>query len=359
MFDAKRIASLDAKRIAGLSVLLSVLLSTPLSVTARPCGARAGQAADAGGARRVRFLRAAGASTDAATGLPTRVVHRASGVVLVLIPAGEFLMGSPAGEAERLVDERRHRRVITRPFYLGETEVTAGQFRRFARDAGYRTDAERGVEEGGHRTGAFAATPDGDRRWTASASWRSAFPNLGEYRARDDHPVVHVSWNDARRFAEHYGLLLPTEAQWEYAARAGSRTRFPWGDDEGGGAGHGNVQDASGRRRFPAWNTSFSFDDGVALLAPVGRYRPNAWGVRDAVGNVAEWCRDVYREDYPADGTDERAAVGGLGEPRVIRGGSWLDAPDSQRPAKRIGFEPQRRRDFVGFRVAASAEAVR
>jgi formylglycine-generating enzyme required for sulfatase activity len=291
--------------------------------------------------------------------LPTRVVHRASGVVLVLIPAGEFLMGSPGEEADRSVDERRHRRVITRPFYLGETEVTAGQFRRFVLDTRYQTDAERGVEEGGHGEGAFAATPDGDRRWTADASWRQPFPNLKEYRARDDHPVVHVSWNDARRFVEHYGLQLPTEAQWEYAARAGSRTRFFWGDEEAGGKGYGNVQDTSGRRRFARWNSSFAFDDGVVLLAPAGRYRPNAWRVRDVVGNVSEWCRDAYLKDYPADGTDERAAEGAGDAPRVIRGGSWLDAPDFQRSAKRIGFAPQGRRDFVGFRVAAGVEAVK
>lgn len=338
-----------------LFVSLPLLLALPAPGLAQGRDARAKSGA---GARRASFVRAAGASTDAATGLPTRVVHKASGVVLVLIPAGEFLMGSPEGEPERLRDERRHRRVITRPFYLGETEVTAGQFRRFARAARYRTDAERGAEEGGHRTGAFAATPDGDRNWAASASWKNPFPNLGGRRAREDHPVVHVSWNDARRFVEHYGLRLPTEAQWEYAARAGSRTRFFWGDEAAGGRGFGNVQDASGRRRFPRWNSSFPFDDGVAVLAAAGRYRPNAWGIRDVVGNVSEWCEDVFHADYPADGTDERAAAGVGGAPRVIRGGSWLDAPDFQRSAKRIGFLPQGRRDFIGFRVAAGVEAV-
>jgi formylglycine-generating enzyme required for sulfatase activity len=166
------------------------------------------------------------ARTDAATGLPTRIVHEASGIVLVLIPAGEFRMGSPEDEAGRTGHERQHRRVIRAPFYLGETEVTVAQFARFVNATGYRTDAERGTEESGHGRGAFAATPDGDREWTATASWRNPFPNLPDHRPRDDHPVVHVSWNDAQQFAAHFGLRLPSEAQWEYAARAGSRERF-------------------------------------------------------------------------------------------------------------------------------------
>lgn len=312
-----------------------------------------------GGRRRSGFVAVAGSGVDAATGLPARVVHEASGVVLVLVPAGEFWMGSPPDEPGRERDERRHRRVVREPFYLGETEVTVAQFRRFVRATRYLTDAERGVEESGHRRGAFAATPDGEREWSAAASWRNPFPTLRGYRPSERHPVVHVSWHDAARFAEHYRLRLPTEAQWEYAARAGSATRFHWGDAEAGGRGHGNVKDAAGRRRFPVWNDAFAFDDGVVLLADVGRYRPNAWGLRDVVGNVSEWCQDVFRDEYPADGSDERAAEGPGGEARVLRGGSWLDSPDYQRPAKRLGFRPQGRRDFIGFRVAASADAVR
>jgi formylglycine-generating enzyme required for sulfatase activity len=309
--------------------------------------------------QRVKSVPAERATIDAATGLPTRIVHKESGIALVLIPAGEFEMGSPADEPDRLNDERQHRRIIRRPFYLGETEVTIEQFRRFVRATKYQTDAERGVEEGGHAKGAFSATPNGDRQWTASASWQNPFPNIKEYHVSDNHPVVHVSWNDAKRFVEHYGLQLPTEAQWEYAARAGSRTRFFWGDAESDGIGYGNVKDVSGRKRFPTWNSSFTFDDRVVLLSIVGQYRPSAWKVHDMVGNVSEWCQDAYVKDYPADGTDERAMEVDSNAPRVIRGGSWLDAPDFNRSAKRIGFYPQGRRDFVGFRVAATIESVR
>ncbi|GEM_PF-2271266 len=305
------------------------------------------------------IVRAPGAALDEKTGLPTRIVHRASGIELILIPAGEFLMGSPADEVGRGRRENQHRRVIRQPFYLGETEVTVAQFRKFVQATKYETDAERGVNEGGHAKGAFATTPDGKdpREWVAAANWRNPFPSLKDYRLNDRHPVVQVSWNDARRFVEHYGLRLPTEAQWEYAARAGSRTRFFWGETECEGQGFGNVRDSSGQRRFPSWGLAFPFDDGVALISVVGRYRPNAWGVRDLIGNVSEWCEDAYRE-YPAEGGDE-AAQGASEAARVMRGSSWLDAPDFSRSAKRLGFAPQGRRDFVGFRVALQAASVK
>jgi formylglycine-generating enzyme required for sulfatase activity len=300
---------------------------------------------------------AAEAGTDARTGLPTRIVHQASGIVLVLIPAGEFQMGSPVEEAGRGEDERQHRRVIRAPFYLGETEVTAGQFANFAQATGYRTDAERGTEESGHGQGAFAATPDGNRDWSAAASWRNPFPNLPDHRPQDGHPVVHVSWNDAQQFCTRFGLRLPSEAQWEYANRAGGRERFSWGDSAAGGKGFSNVHDATATKRFATWNFPFPFDDGAALLSAAGIYRPNAWGLRDMTGNVAEWCQDAYREDYPADGADESAAQGDSRSIRVLRGCSWVDSPDLCRSAARAGFYPYSRRDFVGFRVVRTLDS--
>jgi formylglycine-generating enzyme required for sulfatase activity len=300
---------------------------------------------------------AEGALADPLTRLSTRVLHKPSGLVLVLIPAGAFQMGSPPEEAERLADERQHLRLVKKPFYLGETEVTVAQFRRFVRATGYLTDAERSGEEGSRGKGAFASTPDGDREWSALASWQNPFPNLPEYQISEHHPVVQVSWNDAKRFVEHYGLQLPSEAQWEYAARAGSRTRFFWGDSQAGGEGYGNLKDASGRKRFPRWNSSFPFNDSVILLADVRRFRPNPWNVYDLVGNVSEWCQDAYAKDYSnAGATDEGSREADSQAPRVIRGSAWLDAPDFSRSAKRIAFRPQGRRDFVGFRVAATTE---
>jgi sulfatase modifying factor 1 len=284
-----------------------------------------------------------GAATDPTTGLPARVVHEASGVVMVLVPAGEFRMGQ--GKAA-------HRRVIRNPFYMGETEVTNAQFRRFVEAAGYRTDAERGVPLEGRTTGSFAHVPsgtrEGQRDWSEVASWRRPFPYLGDPPPRDDHPVVHVTWNDAAAFAAHFGLRLPTEAEWEYAARAGTTTTYPWGDDPAGGAGYANLGDQAHKREFPAGNPPFPFDDGAATLAPVGAYKSNAWGLKDMIGNLEEWVQDTYAK-YPADGADESAATGGAG--RVIRGRSWLDGPGMNRPA----VQQFARRDFIGFRVAVTA----
>ena len=332
---------------------LAVLIATPAGFS-QSSGTNRGPDARPHPSQQSTISPAPGWTRDARTGLPTRIVHKPSGIVLVLIPAGEFLMGLAEGEPGKIARDRRHRRIIRKPFYLGETEVTVGQFRRFVRATGYETDAERGTQENDKLgPGAFASTPQGDRSWNIAASWRNPFPNLKDYRLRDDHPVVQVSWNDARRYCEHFGLQLPTEAQWEYAYRAGSCERFPWGDDEAGGEGYGNVVDQTHKKRFPSANLWFPFDDGAALIAPVGRYRANAWGLRDMVGNVQEWCQDALNT-YPGDGADETAAPGGDGSSRAMRGGLWLGAPENCRSAARFFFAPQGRRDFIGFRVALS-----
>ncbi|HKR15022.1 MAG TPA: SUMF1/EgtB/PvdO family nonheme iron enzyme [Pyrinomonadaceae bacterium] len=288
-------------------------------------------------------------TADPQTSLPTRIVHKPSGITLVLVPAGQFRMGSPENELDRGSGERQHLRLIRKPFYMGETEVTVAQFRRFINATRYLTDAERGTEEGGHHKGAFATVADGERDWSEVANWQNPYPNFKEYCLGDDHPVVQVSWNDAKRFVDHFGLQLPTEAQWEYAMRAGTTTRFFWGDGEADGKGYGNIKDLASKKRFSRWVQSFPFDDGSTFVNVAGSYKPNPWKLHDMVGNVQEWCQDQYVREYPPDGSDETAIENGVG--RVMRGGSWFDAPDAQRSAKRFAFAPQGRRDFIGFRV--------
>jgi formylglycine-generating enzyme required for sulfatase activity len=254
-------------------------------------------------------------------GRPEAYAHAASGITLRLIPAGG-----------------------TRPpFYIGVTEVTTGQFRRFVEATAYRTDAERGVDDGnGHGRGSFTAGREGNREWSTEANWRSAFHHFPEFRLADDTPALHLSWNDAHAFAEHYGLRLPTEAEWEHAARAGQRAAWPWGDTPAGGAAHANVRDRTAAH-FAQPERAFPFDDGVLLVAPAGSFRPNAWGLHDTVGNLAEWVEDRW-----APGSDAR----------VIRGGSWYDEPDGASLAARAAMHPAARRDFIGFRVALSVERV-
>jgi formylglycine-generating enzyme required for sulfatase activity len=302
------------------------------------------------------YVKARGTAMDAVTGLPKRIIHKASGIALVLIPAGEFVMGSPPSEANRLRDEDQHRRIIRQAFYMGETEVTVAQFRRFVTATKYQTDAEAGTPLDVHRVGSFAAVPGGDRAWSLVANWRNPFPNLPEYRRQDDHPVIHVSWNDAKRFSQHFGFQLPTEAQWEYAARAGTQTSYFWGEQAEDGARFANVNDAQARRRFKDVGQAFSFDDGAALVTKVGSYRPNAWGLYDMVGNIVEWVEDAYVRCYPGDGADESAATNDVKSGRVLRGGSWLDSQTHTRSAVRVTMTEAARRDFIGFRVVKKIE---
>lgn len=130
---------------------------------------------------------------------------------------------------------------------------------------------------------------------------------------------------------------------------AGAKTAYPWGDDPAGGAGHANLADKSHGAEFAWANVLFPFDDGAATLSRAGVYKPNAWGLKDMIGNIEEWVQDAYAK-YPADGADERPAADGAG--RVIRGRSWLDGPGMNRPA----VQQAARRDFIGFRVARSID---
>lgn len=280
-----------------------------------------------------------------------RIEHEASGVAMRYIPPGEYVMGSPASDGLRAVDEQSHRRVIRKGFYLGETEVTVGQWRRFVGLTGYRTDAERGTPWHDYTRGGFVTSRQGKGEWCDAAQWMNPFPHLPDYRLVDAHPVVMVSWSDSMSFCEHYALSLPSEAQWEWACRAGANTQFPWGRTSTGISRYANVADAGARQKF-ALMAACAEDDGAALLASVGSYEANAYGLRDMVGNVAEWCRDSYKANYPADGAGDEAATGS-GMEKVARGGSWFHLPVECRPAYRMGNQSVAlRNDYLGFRVA-------
>lgn len=271
----------------------------------------------------------------------------ASCPVLVAVPAGRFRMGFDGGEEGR--PEGPVREVsIGYAFALGKFEVTQAEFAAFVADTGY-------LMRGGCQVWA------GEWRFPREADWTD--PGYGRVPF-DDEPVACVSWQDARAYVDWLAgrtgkrYRLPSEAEWEYAARAGSAGEYFW-SAEGGDAGPGracefaNVYDRAGAAANGFDWAPFDCDDGFPRAAPVGSFRANAFGLHDMVGNVWEWTADCYQAPYPArpaDGAPLEAA--GPCEKRVARGGSWITRPSRQRVSFR-GRDPEDTLySFFGFRVA-------
>src|SRR5262249_2819186 len=186
------------------------------------------------------------------------------GMSLLLLPPGKFLMGSPKGEADRLDEELQHEVEITQPFYLGMYEVTVGQFRAFVKDTNYVTEAEKDGKGGRAFDGKeFVQKPE--------FTWKNLY-----FAQTDDHPVVVVSWNDAVAFCawlskkEGRNYRLPTEAEWEYACRGGTKTRFSAGEKEEDLRWLGNIADAALKGKWAEASWSVHWDDGFGFTAPVG-----------------------------------------------------------------------------------------
>ena len=243
----------------------------------------------------------------------------------------------------------QHRVRITKPFYLGTYHVTRGQFRQFVEDTGYKTDAEKG-----EKPGAWGWDPDKKAfGFNEKYSWRNA-----GFEQTDEHPVVNVSWNDAVAFCkwlskkEGKTYRLPTEAEWEYACRAGTTTRYYSGDDPETLAKVGNVADAAAKAKFPDWKYTIKASDGYVFTAPVGKFKPNAFGLYDMHGNAWQWCADWYGAEYYAKSPADDPTGPDSGDDRVLRGGSWDIGPDDARSADRFGYWPSDRVDDTGFRVA-------
>lgn len=279
----------------------------------------------------------------------------------VKIAPGTFMMGSPTGEVGRSDDETQHSVTLTKGFFMGTTLVTRGQFAAFALATGYRTTAEK---EGW----AFGWTANKAEK-VNGASWR----NPG-FNQTDDHPVVEVTWDDAVAFCqwlsqkESERCRLPTEAEWEYACRAGTKTAYPWGNNPDEGSGWANVSDLAMSREldFNGEWPDFKFDDGYVFTSPVGKFKANAWGLYDMIGNTWEWCSDCFG-DYPSgdatdpigpslEGAKDFSFVNYSGPARIARGGSWYGNPRTCRCAARLIVPPVMREDYFGFRVVLDSE---
>lgn len=264
---------------------------------------------------------------------------------LVVVPAGSFIMGSPSWEESHQDDESpMHRVVIDQPFAVGVHEVTRGDFTRFVWATDHATEAScRQMDryKGFNHEGVNWLSHEG-RNWLDPG-----------YRQDDGHPVTCVSWDDAQAYVvwlsrhtgEDYRLL--SESEWEYVARAGTSTARYWGESESE-----QCRNANGADQQSGVNWGTSCDDGFAVTAPVGSFTKNAFGLYDAVGNVWEWTEDCWNENYvqaPRDGSPWENE--GCGR-RVVRGGSWLDAPGNLRSADRHGNDAGDRRYNLGFRIA-------
>lgn len=267
------------------------------------------------------------------------------GMRMVRIEPGAFRMGIGESPIPKEVlakswrdkitfdEQPAHYVTISRPFYMGACEVTNAQYEQF--DPAHR--ALRG--------------------------------KLG-FSTGDDEAVVFVDWHEATKFCQwlsntegtHY--RLPTEAEWEYACRAGTTTAYQWGDEPDKGHGWCNAADLTGKRTFKKWWDTFPWSDGYVFTAPVGWFKPNAWGLSDMHGNVWEWCSDWYEKGYYARSPREDPAGPTTGQYRVLRGGSWDHSPAPLRSANRFSLQtvPRtfdedlwNRGSIIGFRCAAGA----
>jgi formylglycine-generating enzyme required for sulfatase activity len=266
-----------------------------------------------------------------------RDIETAPGVKmrLVLIPAGEFLMGTPENEEIREEIETPHRVRLTQPFWVGKYEVTVEQYRAFVQSTRYQTDAEKAGEAFGYKDGEFDLHE--------GITWSNAMPDQ-----TDSHPVTCASWNDATAFCAWLSrkavgaCRLATEAQWEYACRGGTSTQFHSGDTISTEQANynGDHPHAGGLKGVYRRKT-----------LPVGTLPANAWGLHDMAGNVLEWCADWYDEDYYKASPAEDPPGASRGEERVLRGGSWDFCPVHCRSASRGSFQPWVTSASFGFRV--------
>ncbi|MFC1707625.1 SUMF1/EgtB/PvdO family nonheme iron enzyme, partial [Planctomycetota bacterium] len=264
-------------------------------------------------------------------------------VVMVYVAPGDFKMGSDEGDRDEYPP---HTHPMSEGYYIGSHEVTVAQFRLFAEKTGYVTLAEK-------QGSAFAF--DGTS-WddTKGLSWRKP-----GFEQTDDHPVVCVTWDDARAFCEWAGLALPSEPQWERAARGLEGSRYPWGRASLRSTKvFANVADESAKGKYAKVKIIAGYDDGHPFTAPVGSFPTGVakCGAHDMTGNVQEWCADWYdANSYIRYGRGELAPPKS-GVYRVVRGGGWSSSAESLKASGRNATAPAGRLTNLGFRVAKASE---
>lgn len=286
--------------------------------------------------------------------------HPADPAAMVALPGGAFLMGTDDAVGYPADGEGPVREVTVSPFWIDATAVTNEAFAEFVDATGWTTLAER---FGWSFVFAGLLGPDDEetRRVASAPWWRQVFgadwrhPEgpVSHFQEREDHPVIHLTWRDARAFARWAGKQLPTEAEWERAARGGLvQARYPWGEEREPGGGHRmNVWQG----RFPEHNT---VDDGWLGTAPVNSFPPNDFGLYNMAGNVWEWCADWFSPVWHRTAGRVDPTGPPRGEAKVMRGGSYL-CHDSYcnryRVAARSANTPDSSTGNLGFRCVAAA----
>jgi len=273
-------------------------------------------------------------------------------MTFVRIEPGDFLMGSTGDQIDKLLaqvpeatihwfqdEQPQHKVRITRPFYLARHEVTVGQFKQFVQATGYITDAEQ------------------DK---SVQNWRGPGFNPGL-----DHPVVCVSYDDAKAFIQWMNdqdkqanrvYRLPTEAEWEYACRAGTTRLYGDSDDPETLVAIANVADATYKVSAPTEKAFILGNDRYACTAPVGSFKPNDWQLHDMIGNVSEWCDDWYGQGFYKSSPESNPHNQVESTYRVYRGGGWYGTGARTRPAYRYKGQPKYHDNYLGFRVAATQD---
>jgi formylglycine-generating enzyme required for sulfatase activity len=262
---------------------------------------------------------------------------------MVVVPAGEFMMGSPESEKEQYDNEGPvHRVSVRQPFAIGKNEVTRGQFTAFAN-----------ATSRGEGSCYYWDVEAGEAKQDERHTWRSP-----GYAQTVDDPVVCISYEDAKAYTvwlSHktgHAYRLPSEAEWEYAARATTRSARYWGASADEACGYANVHDRTSKRVNKFDWTAHDCDDGYAQTSPAGSFRANAFGLHDMLGNVWEWTEDCWNKSYAGAPSDTNVWKAGDCSRRVLRGGSWVDAPRYVRSANRYGNDIEYRYVDFGFRIA-------
>jgi sulfatase modifying factor 1 len=245
-----------------------------------------------------------------------------TGMEFMLVKGGCYQMGDSAGDGDP--NERPVHEVCVSDFSIGKFEVTNGQFRKFMPK---------------HNSGTSQGSTLND----------------------DNQPVVNVSWEDAVDYAEWLSeksgqtYRLPSEAEWEYAARAGSSQSRVLGNNPDEACKYANVADMTAKKQWAKW-TTFTCDDGFAVSAPVGSFMANSYGLSDMMGNVWEWCEDVYNSEAYTKLPKDSPVYHGSGEYRAMRGGGWSNGPLGIQSSHRVGLSPDFGHHALGFRLVKTAQ---